>query len=125
MLKCHKRSAIRSGFTLMELMVVITIITLLIGILVPGMQHVKRLARSIEQKSMFRNIEIGLGLFAEQYDGFPRQLKMFGRFALDNPDILALETVTTVAERAKVQPSTILFTHSHLLFFIQSLRSFE
>jgi DNA-binding MurR/RpiR family transcriptional regulator len=45
---------------------------------------------------------------AEQYNGFPRQLKMFGRFALDNPDILALETVTTVAERAKVQPSTII-----------------
>ncbi len=43
-----------------------------------------------------------------EYNSLPRQLKKFGRFALDNSDVLALETVTTVAERADVQPSTII-----------------
>ncbi|MBC8267699.1 MAG: MurR/RpiR family transcriptional regulator [Rhodospirillaceae bacterium] len=43
-----------------------------------------------------------------RYNALPRQLKKFGRFALDNSDILALETVTTVAQRADVQPSTII-----------------
>jgi DNA-binding MurR/RpiR family transcriptional regulator len=43
-----------------------------------------------------------------RYNSLPRQLKKFGRFALDNSDVLALETVTTVAERADVQPSTII-----------------
>jgi DNA-binding MurR/RpiR family transcriptional regulator len=43
-----------------------------------------------------------------RYNSLPRQLKKFGRFALDNSDVLALETVTTVAQRADVQPSTII-----------------
>ena len=47
-------------------------------------------------------------VIASQYNSLPRQLKKFGRFTLDNPDVLALETVTTVAERAEVQPSTII-----------------
>jgi DNA-binding MurR/RpiR family transcriptional regulator len=47
-------------------------------------------------------------LIATQYNGLPRQLQKFGRFALDNSDVLALETVTTVAKRADVQPSTII-----------------
>lgn len=45
---------------------------------------------------------------AAQYNSLPRQLQKFGRFTLDNSDVLALETVTTVAERADVQPSTII-----------------
>ncbi len=47
-------------------------------------------------------------VIASQYNGLPRQLRKFGRYALDNSDVLALETVTTVAERADVQPSTII-----------------
>lgn len=47
-------------------------------------------------------------VIAAQYNSLPRQLKKFGRFALDNSDVLALETVTTVAQRADVQPSTII-----------------
>ena len=36
------------------------------------------------------------------------QLQKIARFALDNPDELALETVTTVARRAEVQPSSMV-----------------
>lgn len=43
-----------------------------------------------------------------EYESLSRQLKKFGRFALDHSDVLALETVTTVADRADVQPSTIV-----------------
>lgn len=43
-----------------------------------------------------------------EYEGLSRQLKKFGRYALDNSSVLALETVTTVAGRADVQPSTIV-----------------
>ncbi len=45
---------------------------------------------------------------AAEYEGLPRQLKKFGRFSLDNADVLALETVTTVARKAEVPPSTIV-----------------
>ena len=61
----------RKGFTLIELLVVIAIIMMLIGILVPGMQGLKRRADQLNQKSHLRGIEIGLALFREEYDDFP------------------------------------------------------
>ncbi len=45
---------------------------------------------------------------ATEFVSLPQQLQKFGRFVLDNSDVLALETVTTVAERAGVQPSAIV-----------------
>ena len=47
-------------------------------------------------------------VIAAEFNGLPRQLRKFARFVLDNSDLIALETVTTVAERAGVQPSTII-----------------
>ncbi|MEQ8710303.1 MAG: MurR/RpiR family transcriptional regulator [Rhodospirillales bacterium] len=43
-----------------------------------------------------------------EYAGLSRQLQKFGRYALDHADVVALETVTTIAELADVQPSTIV-----------------
>jgi len=71
MLKYYKRLGKGNGFTLIELLVVIAIIAMLIAILVPGMRRVKMAAKKIEQKSMFRNIEIGLALFLDEFDNYP------------------------------------------------------
>jgi DNA-binding MurR/RpiR family transcriptional regulator len=43
-----------------------------------------------------------------KYDKLPGQLQKFGRFALEHPDTVAMETVTYVADKADVQPSTIV-----------------
>ncbi len=45
---------------------------------------------------------------AGRYPSLSRQLQKIARFALENPDELALETVTTVAQRAEVQPSSMV-----------------
>jgi prepilin-type N-terminal cleavage/methylation domain-containing protein len=66
-----KRYNNRRGFTLMELLVVIAVIMTLIGILVPGLQGVKRIAKNLEQKSLFHNIDIGLETFRNGFGDFP------------------------------------------------------
>lgn len=71
MLNKLRHSVNRRGFTLMELLVVIAIIAMLISILVPSMRGIKVAAKKIEQKSLFRNIEIGLELFREEFDNYP------------------------------------------------------
>lgn len=45
---------------------------------------------------------------AERYPSLSRQLQQIARYALENPDELALETVTTIASRAEVQPSSMI-----------------
>ena len=56
----------------MELLVVIAIIMMLIGILVPGMQGVKKIAKNLEQKSLFHNLDIGLETYRNEFGDFPR-----------------------------------------------------
>ncbi len=45
---------------------------------------------------------------AERYPSLSRQLQKIARFVLENPDEKALETVTTIAGRAEVQPSSMI-----------------
>lgn len=66
-----KQFKARSGFTLMELLVVIAIIMMLIGILVPGMRGVKRIAKNLEQKSLFHAMEIGLETYRKDFGDYP------------------------------------------------------
>jgi len=44
----------------------------------------------------------------ERYESFSGRLQQVARHVLDHPDDLALETLTVIAERAKVQPSAIV-----------------
>ena len=44
----------------------------------------------------------------EQYDNLSPHLQRLARFALDDPNAFALETVTKLAEAAEVQPSTLI-----------------
>ena len=44
----------------------------------------------------------------DRYDGFSKRLQQIGRYVLDHPDDLALETLAVIAERADVQPSAIV-----------------
>jgi DNA-binding MurR/RpiR family transcriptional regulator len=54
------------------------------------------------------SFEVLKATIAERYPSLSRQLQKIARFALENPDELALETVTTVAQRAEVQPSSMV-----------------
>ncbi len=67
----------RTGFTLIELMVVISIITILAGMLLPVLSRAKGRARRIECTSNLRQVNMALQMYSgENEDEYPARLSM-------------------------------------------------
>lgn len=60
-----------TGFTIIELMTVMSVIIILIGLLVPGLNALKQYARKVTQKNQFYAIEVALETFNAEWDGYP------------------------------------------------------
>ena len=61
----------RPGFTIVELLTVMSIIAILIGLLVPALNLVKDFAKEVQQQSQFHSIEVGLGLYKKDFGTYP------------------------------------------------------
>ncbi len=66
-----KQSDKKAAFTIVELLTVMSIIILLIGLLVPGLNQIRRYAKGVRQKAQFHSIGIALDLFNAEWDGYP------------------------------------------------------
>lgn len=66
-----KQSNRKAAFTIVELLTVMSIIIILMGLLAPAMNRVRRFARRVSQKNQFHSIEVALELFRSEFDGYP------------------------------------------------------
>ncbi len=63
----HKKTA----FTIVELLTVMSIIIILISLLLPSLNAIKRFSRTVLQKNQFRNIGSGLQIYESDFDEYP------------------------------------------------------
>jgi prepilin-type N-terminal cleavage/methylation domain-containing protein len=61
----------RKAFTIVELLIVVTIIALLLGILLPSIAMVRAKAKETAQKAQFATIEMALEAFKQDYGDYP------------------------------------------------------
>ncbi|MHC4105387.1 MAG: type II secretion system protein, partial [Planctomycetota bacterium] len=66
--KQHSR---KKAFTIIELLTVMSIIVILIGVLVPALNNVRRYAKKVKQLAQFNAINAAIELFSNENDGYP------------------------------------------------------
>jgi type II secretory pathway pseudopilin PulG len=59
------------GFTIIELLTVMSIIIILIGLLVPSLNRVRRYSTDVKQRAQLHSIAIALDMFNSEFDGYP------------------------------------------------------
>ena len=64
----------RTGFTLVELLTVLAIITMLVGLLVPSMATVRRFARETKQRAQLTTMDLALTAFRDEYGEYPESV---------------------------------------------------
>jgi len=60
-----------SGLTVIEILVVVSIMALLVGLLLPAVHTVQRMAKETKQKAQFTSIELGLAAFKSDFGDYP------------------------------------------------------
>ena len=66
-----KQSNRKAAFTIVELLTVMSIIIILMGLLAPAMNKVRRHATWMKQKNNFHSISVALEMFRNEFDGYP------------------------------------------------------
>jgi len=64
------------AFTIVELLTVMSIIVILIGLLVPALNKVKRYAMDVKQMAQLHSIEAAIELFSNEFNGYPPSTAM-------------------------------------------------
>ncbi|MDT8300855.1 MAG: prepilin-type N-terminal cleavage/methylation domain-containing protein [Sedimentisphaerales bacterium] len=73
-----KQSSRKKAFTIIELLTVMSIIVILIGVLVPALNKVRRFATEVKQKAQFNSIQAAVELFNSKQDGYPPSTALDG-----------------------------------------------
>ena len=66
----------RKAFTIVELLTVMSIIVILIGLMVPALNKVRRFATDVKQKAQFNSMNAAIELFNNEFEGYPPSTAM-------------------------------------------------
>jgi len=66
-----KQSNSKAAFTIIELLTVMSIIVILIGVLVPALNNVRKYAKKVKQLAQFNSMQSAIELFSNENDGYP------------------------------------------------------
>ncbi|MFZ2148328.1 MAG: type II secretion system protein [Sedimentisphaerales bacterium] len=66
-----KHSNRKAAFTIIELLTVMSIIVILIGVLVPALNNVRKYAQKVKQMAQFNSMQAAIELFNNENDGYP------------------------------------------------------
>jgi len=66
-----KQSNRKVGFTIIELLTVMSIIVILIGLLVPATNMIRRYALGVRQRAQLHSIEAAIELFGSEFEHYP------------------------------------------------------
>jgi prepilin-type N-terminal cleavage/methylation domain-containing protein/prepilin-type processing-associated H-X9-DG protein len=80
-------SAFRRGFSILELLVVLAVISLLLVLLLPGIQGAREAARRVQCQNNLRQIGLALHNYNDLYDCFPPGYVVRGVNARDSADV--------------------------------------
>ncbi len=61
----------KHGFTIIELLTVMSVIAILMALLVPALNKVRRYAKVVKQKGQFHSIEVGLEMYKIEFGEYP------------------------------------------------------
>ncbi|MGE5294848.1 MAG: type II secretion system protein [Solirubrobacterales bacterium] len=66
----------KRAFTIVELLTVMSIIVILIGLLVPALNKVKRYAYDVKQQAQLHSMDAAIELFSNEFGGYPSSTAM-------------------------------------------------
>ncbi len=66
-----KKHPTKQGFTIVELLTVMSVIAILIGLLVPALNLVRKMAKDTNQKAQFHSINVALEIYNGEQESYP------------------------------------------------------
>jgi len=68
---CKKSRPVRKGFTLAEILTTLAVVAVLLSLLIPALNTVRKKAQVVKQQAQFHGIEVGLEAFRADWGDYP------------------------------------------------------
>ena len=88
-MKCSFGKIKSKAFTIVELLTVMSVIALLLGLLVPSLQEVRKIALNTKQNAQFHSIDVALNIFQGEEEEYPESSSISTNYGCTGAQMLA------------------------------------